>query len=230
MILYADKRGPAHQVSHRVFCGGSHKQLSHSFRVSQTPELPLGGGRVRAAFSAIAFLLFSITGFTSSLASAADALAGDLGSLKPSPAAPLCSAYGRPLPVNNEQILRWKKSTNNQFKERGHVLGRVTKVYPSRPNHDHFQIAFSDEPGATLEVVYNSAFGALPELKNGDVIQACGDYITSTAQSGPYPASPDGAIIHWVHRNPRNSGHEHGFVVVNDKVYGNDVSNATRDR
>ena len=37
-------------------------------------------------------------------------------------------------------------------------------------------------------------------------------HITSTAQSGPYPASPDGAILHWVHMNPQSKGHPPGLL------------------
>jgi hypothetical protein len=170
----------------------------------------------------LAFLVSSLAGLGAS--------AAGLDLPKPSPAAPECVAYGKAIAANNEQVIRWKKSTANQFKERGHVLGIVTKIYDDRPSHDHFQIQLAQEPGATLEVIYNSAFGALPELQVGDKVQACGDYITSTAQSGPYPASPDGAIIHWVHRNPRPSGHDHGFVIVNDRLYGFDIGNAARDR
>lgn len=175
-----------------------------------------------AWFLGLAFLVSSL--------SSVGANAGGFDLPKPSPAAPECVAYGKVISANNEQVIRWKKSTANQFKERGHVLGIVTKIYDDRPSHDHFQIQLAQEPGATLEVIYNSAFGALPELQVGDKVQACGDYITSTAQSGPYPASPDGAIIHWVHRNPRPSGHDHGFVIVNDRLYGFDIGNAARIR
>ena len=57
-------------------------------------------------------------------------------------------------------------------------------------------------------------------------IEACGDYITSTAQSGPYPPSPDGAILHWVHMNPAGRGHDAGFLAINGTLYGQDAANA----
>jgi hypothetical protein len=74
-------------------------------------------------------------------------------------------------------------------------------------------------PDDTIELVYNDSFGELPELRLGMDVEACGDYITSYAPSGPYPASPDGALVHWVHHNPHGS-HPDGYVVIDGKVFG----------
>ncbi len=75
-------------------------------------------------------------------------------------------------------------------------------------------------------MIYNEDFGVLPDLNKDSVAQACGDYITSTDRSGPYPASPDGAIIHWIHMNPRNVGHPSGFLIIDNVLYGKDYENA----
>lgn len=137
-----------------------------------------------------------------------------------------CLAYGRDLPINNRQILHYKRTTSNQFQERGHVKGPITALYSDRNGHAHFQIRLGNQPGDTLEVIYNEDFGPLPELQEDSMVEACGDYITSIAKSGPYPASPDGAIIHWVHMNPRNVGHASGFLIIDNVLYGTDAEHA----
>ncbi|MCM0606002.1 MAG: DUF3465 domain-containing protein [Xanthomonadaceae bacterium] len=125
----------------------------------------------------------------------------------------------RNIPVQNEQVLEWKKNSRNQTKYRTHVLGSLNRVYPDRNTHNHFAIQIGPNRSDTLEVVYNNEFGKLPKLKMGDEVEACGDYITSKKASR-YPASPDGAIIHWVHVANR-SDHLDGFLMINDVVYGN---------
>lgn len=132
-----------------------------------------------------------------------------------------CQAYGRPLAVNNQQVLHWKRTTPNQFKERANVQGRVVRIFPDRNGHDHFEIQIGSQRGDVIELVYNQDFGILPDrIMPGMEVQACGDYITSTAQSGPYPPSPSGAIVHWLHVNPRGNGHEHGFLMIQGTVFG----------
>lgn len=136
-----------------------------------------------------------------------------------------CIAYGRNLPINNQQVLHWKRTTPNQFQERGHVIGPITYIFPDRNGHDHFVINIGRTDQDTLEVIYNQDFGVTPEPRIGMMVEACGDYITSTAQSGPYPPSPVGAIIHWVHINPAGRGHDPGFLVMDGILCGQDVSN-----
>ncbi|OFY99005.1 MAG: hypothetical protein A2Z97_01465 [Bdellovibrionales bacterium GWB1_52_6] len=139
---------------------------------------------------------------------------------------PPCLAYGRDLPNNTQQVLHWKRTTSNQFQERGHVTGVITEIYPDKNGHEHFQITMGKRPGDTLEIIYNKDFGQIPSIQFGMQVEACGDYITSTAQSGPYPASPDGAILHWIHMNPRGKGHDAGYLVLDGKLYGQEADNA----
>jgi hypothetical protein len=141
-------------------------------------------------------------------------------------AAPECLAYGRALPVNNSQVLHWKRTTKNQFRERGNIQGTVTEILADRNGHAHFVIQIGKQKEDTIEVIYNEDFGKMPTPKIGAQVQACGDYITSTAQSGPYPASPAGAIIHWVHMNPSGRGHDAGFTMVDGVLYGMDAEHA----
>lgn len=141
-----------------------------------------------------------------------------------------CMANGVPISLNNEQVLEWKKSTPNQFRERGHVSGVVARVFPNKNHHNHFEIQIGSRPNDGLEVVYNMHFGPLPEIQTGMKVEACGDYITSTDQAGPYPPSPSGAIIHWVHVNPSGRGHDSGYLMIDGVLYGQDESQARRRR
>lgn len=125
----------------------------------------------------------------------------------------------RSIPIENDQVLEWKKTTRNLFKDRTHVIGYVVKIYPDRNDHNHFSIQIGDGKSDTLEVVYNKDFGKLPALRLGDEVEACGDYITST-KAGKYPVSPDRAIIHWVH-SANKDFHQDGFLIINGVLYGN---------
>jgi hypothetical protein len=132
------------------------------------------------------------------------------------------------LSVDNGQVLTWKAKTPNQFKARALVQGEIVRVFPDRNDHNHFEIKIGPNAKDVLEVIYNHAFGDLRDTRVGMTVQACGDYITSIAQSGPYPASPSGAIIHWVHFNPREGAHPHGFVIIDGELFGDDVGKAGR--
>lgn len=136
---------------------------------------------------------------------------------------PQCPAYNTNLSINNDQVLHWKRTTSNQFRERAHVKGPISKLYQDRNGHYHFEINIGRYDDDSLEVIYNQEFGALPDLDLNMTVEACGDYITSTERSGPYPPSPDGAIIHWVHMNPSYRGHPPGFLIINGSLYGTHV-------
>lgn len=139
---------------------------------------------------------------------------------------PLCMAKGQPLPINNEQVLNWKFNSKNTYKNRGNVEGIIGKVYKDKTGHRHFQVIIGENPRDTIEIIYNQSFGKIPSaaLTAGAHVQACGDYITAKSSNGKYRPSPDGAIIHWVHRSPA-SYHDHGFVVIDDVLYGMDKDN-----
>jgi hypothetical protein len=125
------------------------------------------------------------------------------------------------IPIENERVLEMKKSTPNQYKTQSHVMGPITEIYPDSSKHQHFAIQLGQSPDEGLEVIYNIEFGDLPELKIGMMVEACGEYITSNAPSR-FPASPMGAIIHWVHINPRGGAKAHpsGFVAIDSYLYG----------
>lgn len=136
---------------------------------------------------------------------------------------PTCEGKsGNPLPLNASEVIKWKHSTPNKFESRAHIQGKISKLYENKNGHRHFEITFTDgNDEDTIEVVYNEGFGEMPSELDLDMnAEACGDYITATAVSGPYPPSPDGAIIHWVHQNPSGKGHPDGFVILNGVLYG----------
>lgn len=134
---------------------------------------------------------------------------------------PPCMAGPTALPLDNSQVLYYKRTTPNQFLARGYISGTLTRVFPPQNGHDHFEILLTPNKGDTIEVVYNKSFGPLPQLKPGMQVVACGDYITSNAPAGPYQASPSGAIIHWVHRTDNPKKHDGGFLVIDGGLFGN---------
>ena len=136
-------------------------------------------------------------------------------------ASPPCpDGMGGELAINNEQVLTWKKSTPNQFLSRAKVKGVVQDLYPARRTHYHFQMKIGPKETDTLEVIYNISFGEINRIVPGMNVVACGDYITSNAPTDVYQPSPDGAIIHWLHRSPRPNRHPHGYLELDGVVYG----------
>jgi hypothetical protein len=136
------------------------------------------------------------------------------------PGAPVdetCMDHGKPLDIINVQVLQWKTSTANAFLARARIAGVVDQQFPDHSGHRHFSLKIGPQPNDHIEVIYNLSFGQLPVPALGDKVEACGDYITSSAQTGSYPPSPDGAIIHWVHQSPH--GHDPGYVILNGVKY-----------
>jgi hypothetical protein len=134
-----------------------------------------------------------------------------------------------PLPIMNEQVLEWKRTTANQTLKRARVSGSLVKWVQSRKSHEHFEVKIGEGQNDSVEIVYNSDFGQMPQIAPGARVEVCGDYITSNAQAGRYPPSPMGAIIHWVHFNPgdRDGGkHEHGYVWIDGVLYGHEYNRA----
>lgn len=143
---------------------------------------------------------------------------------------PACLDGPDAMKIDNERVLRFKTTTRNQYLDRGFVKGRVTEAPNVQRGHDHFTISIGPGPKDTLEIIYNREFGAMPNIRVGDEAVVCGDYITSIAQSGHYPPSPEGAIVHWVHFNPGSregsARHAHGFIMVGANLIGFDEAPA----
>lgn len=130
-----------------------------------------------------------------------------------------CTDHGQPMSINDDQVLQWKNSEPNQFLARGYIQGTVDEVFPDLTGHHHFSVKIGPLDTDHIEVIYQLNFGMMPEPNIGDQVIACGDFINSFAQDQSGPASPDGAILHWVHRDPAGK-HDNGFVVVNGTIYG----------
>ena len=135
---------------------------------------------------------------------------------------PACKdTKGKVLPINAEQVIDWKHNTPNKFEARAHLKGIVSKLYPDKNGHRHFEITIvSQNQEDTIEIIYNEDFGKMPEVELDMKVETCGDYITAKETNGPYPPSPDGAIVHWVHENPSGKGHQDGYVMLNGVLYG----------
>jgi hypothetical protein len=132
---------------------------------------------------------------------------------------PQCKAHGAVLAVNNDEVLRWESTTANQYLNRGHIEGTIVQLFADHSGHNHFGVQIGATAGDAIEVVYSQAFGRLPALQVGMHVEACGDYITSTAPTSSYPASPDKAILHWVHSS-HSPSHDAGFVAIDGTTYG----------
>lgn len=135
-------------------------------------------------------------------------------------AIPDCLSSDGAIPIDNQHVLDMKTSTPNQYLARAHVSGTIENIYADEHGHNHFEIRIGSADTDTLEIVYNISFGQLPALRDGMTVEACGDYITSDAPTSQYPVSPDNAIMHWVHRNPKGRGHASGFLVIDGALYG----------
>lgn len=122
---------------------------------------------------------------------------------------------------NNLQVIHWKQTTPNNTKKRAFVTGVVEKIDPDRNGHAHFYLRIAPGNGSLpiIEIVFNYSFGKLPPIRPGMKMEVCGDYITTLEQIGPYPPSPAGAIIHWVHES-NSPRHADGFVMIGDDIYG----------
>ncbi|MGK5083446.1 hypothetical protein WDW37_09070 [Bdellovibrionota bacterium FG-1] len=132
---------------------------------------------------------------------------------------PPCLGHGKPLSLDNNQALVMKKSAPLGKTFRAHVAGQVTRVFPDKNGHAHFEIQIGKNAQDVLEVVYSEDFGDMPDPSNGAQVEACGDFINAYAANNGYPPSPSGAIIHWVHRSD-SAKHDSGYVYLDNVVYG----------
>lgn len=133
--------------------------------------------------------------------------------------APPCLDHGSALPINDQQVIDWKHTSNNQFHARAHIQGKLTQLYPDKTGHHHFQMQIEAASPDSIEVIYNEDFGTVPPLTVGARIEACGDYITANKNAGGYSASPDGAIVHWLHKST-SSSHDSGYLIIDGVVTG----------
>ena len=127
---------------------------------------------------------------------------------------------GSVLPIDDGRVINLKLSTPNQYLARAHVSGPITAIFPDHSGHNHFEIKIGPNTTDTLEVIYNQSFGSLGTVSVGMNVETCGDFINSDAATAQYPASPDGAIIHWIHATNNPATHKGGFLIINGVVFG----------
>lgn len=132
-----------------------------------------------------------------------------------------CMSHGQVLPLMNTQALQWKTTQRSGYHSRVLISGTVDQVFPDQTGHHHFSVKIGPNPNDHIEVIFNEGFGSMPDVRVGDSAEACGDYIVATSSNGGYPPSPDGALVHWVHKSPNPSQHDDGFVILNGTMYGN---------
>jgi len=148
------------------------------------------------------------------------------------------------LPINNEEVLRWKRETKHNFYARGHIKGVISAVYAIQPNdrpgvsHSMFQLTLGPGEDDIILMQYNRHFGVLPDLRVGMKVEACGEYVTKNRTKAipareARPASegvparkaraarearPQGALFHIMHwwGAPETSG----YIKIDGRVYG----------
>ncbi len=133
---------------------------------------------------------------------------------------PGCMAKGHSLAVNNAEVIQWKNTTQNKFRSRAHITGTLTKFYPDYTGHHHYEVQIGTNAKDLVEVIYNEEFGIVPQASPGAKFEACGDYITANSFANGGRPSPDGAIVHWVHRSTNTAAHDSGYIAVNGIVCG----------
>jgi hypothetical protein len=137
--------------------------------------------------------------------------------------APECiGEEGQAIPIDNSTPISWKIKEANGWQTRSHIDGYFVAVTNDGNSHFKFTIQIGPDKNDLIEVVYNKEFGQYPAVFPGMKVEACGDFINAFAQFGRYPPSPAGAIIHWVHKNPKYSPgkHEHGYLVMDQVLVG----------
>jgi hypothetical protein len=126
----------------------------------------------------------------------------------PTPACPHPS--GQELPINNEQVLQWKKNSKEVVRTRVHIKGKAVEEKRSKEGN-RISVKIGPDAGDMVEIFYNNKFSPKPTVKKGQEVQACGEFI--------YDGSNEHGIVHRVHtaKNPKVLP---GFLVVQGKVYG----------
>lgn len=135
---------------------------------------------------------------------------------------------------NNDEVLRWKETSKNQYKDRALIKGVLVGITLDRKSHLQLEVNLSGDENSRdvrnhIEIIYNKSFGEVGQVTAGMPVVACGDYITSNEQSGPYKPSPMGAILHWVHKSNTPDRHAHGFLSINGKLFGFEDEKGGRD-
>lgn len=131
----------------------------------------------------------------------------------------VCKRGDNVLPYNEGQVIEWLNSkSQKRLIDRAHVQGIIVRLIEDRQNHIHLEVDMDTDLNTKkdrVEIIFNTKFGSLPEFRPNDPIIACGDFIRDKY-------SPLKGVIHWLHLNPKNTRHEHGFLVINGVMTGHE--------
>lgn len=131
-------------------------------------------------------------------------------------AAPACKDKKETLQIDNNAVLKYRDFMEKGFKVRALVSGIIVKEIENRQGHTHLEIDLDKDLNTTddrIEAVFSNQYGTLPTIAGGEQTLICGDFIVD-------PFSPNKAIIHWLHSSPSVKKHDHGFMTINDVIYG----------
>jgi hypothetical protein len=132
-------------------------------------------------------------------------------------AAPACMDKKTSLSIENTAPEKYIAFMEKGFKTRLLLKGVIVEQTENRQGHTHFIVDLDNNMSTTddrVEAIYNNEYGDLPTIKGGEEAILCGDFIVD-------PYSPQKAVIHWLHKSPSIKKHDHGFVVINNVLYGN---------
>jgi hypothetical protein len=126
----------------------------------------------------------------------------------PTPVCPHPS--GQELPINNEQVIEWKKNSKEVVRTRVHIKGKAVSEKRAKDGN-RISVQIGPDSKDMVEIFFNNKFSPKPSVKKGQEVQACGEFI--------YDGSHEYGIVHRVHaaKNPKVLP---GFLVVQGKVYG----------
>lgn len=127
-----------------------------------------------------------------------------------------CLDKKEPLQIDNNKAINIKLFQGHGFKTRAYLKGIAIQEIKKSQGHTHIEVDLnlsSEDNDDQIELIFNNQYGVLPEIKGGEEIVMCGDYIVDHY-------SKNKAIIHWVHKSPNQKKHNHGFIIINNVVYG----------
>jgi hypothetical protein len=120
------------------------------------------------------------------------------------------------LQIDNNKAVNIKLFQEHGFKTRAYLKGFAIKETENRQGHTHIEVDLnlsSEDNDDQIELIFNNQYGDLPDIKGGEEVIMCGDYIVDHY-------SKNKAVIHWVHKSPNQKKHNHGFIIINNVVYG----------
>ncbi len=127
-----------------------------------------------------------------------------------------CFDKKKTLSLDNDRAITLKESQNYGFKTRLFLTGTIIQMTENRQGHVHYEVDLDSNLSTIndrIEAIFNSQYGELPQIIGGEKVILCGDFILDQY-------SPFKAVIHWLHKSPNVKKHDHGFMIINEEVFG----------